>query len=97
VLATAALGEEDSPRASRHSRRSVGRAIEAVAERLGNTPAICRKSYVHLGVIEAYADGSLVAAMARRRPRNGRNGRGGPRAEEACVLALLAGGQALTS
>jgi DNA topoisomerase-1 len=82
VLATVALGEQDP----KHGRRGVGRAIGVVAERLGNTPAICRKSYVHPGVIDAYGDGSLVAAMARR----GRRGRGGLRPEETCLLALLA-------
>jgi DNA topoisomerase-1 len=86
VLATEALGAQDP----KHGRRGVRRAIGVVAERLGNTPTICRKSYVHPGVIGAYGDGSLVAAMARRAARRGGNGRGGLRPEEACVLALLA-------
>jgi DNA topoisomerase-1 len=90
VLATVALGEQDPARSPRHGRRSVSRAIGTVAARLGNTPAICRKSYVHPGVIEAYADGSLVAAMARRGSRSPRSRHGGLRPEEACVLALLA-------
>lgn len=35
------------------------RAIETVAEKLGNTATICRKSYIHPEVIAAYHDGSL--------------------------------------
>jgi DNA topoisomerase-1 len=82
VLATVALGEQDP----KHGRRGVRQAIGVVAERLGNTPTICRKSYVHPGVIDAYGNGALVAALARRR----QNGRGAQRPGEACVLALLA-------
>jgi len=41
-------------------RRIVG-AIRAVAERLGNTPAICRKCYVHPAVIEAFVRGEFAS------------------------------------
>lgn len=40
-------------------------AIEDVSERLGNTPAICRKSYIHPDIIEAYLKGSLTGRFAR--------------------------------
>jgi DNA topoisomerase I len=42
-------------------RRIVAGAVEQVAEILGNTPTICRKSYVHPDVIEAYMQGALAA------------------------------------
>jgi DNA topoisomerase-1 len=42
----------------------VRRAVEAVAGRLGNTPAICRKSYVHPVVVESYLDGTLARGLA---------------------------------
>lgn len=29
-------------------------ALQSVAQRLGNTPAVCRKAYVHPGVIATY-------------------------------------------
>ena len=38
--------------------------MRAVAARLGNTPAICRKCYVHPGVIDAYRQGQLMALGA---------------------------------
>ena len=44
------------------------RAIEPVAEQLGNTPAVCRKCYVHPAVVEAYLDGSRAALEAARGP-----------------------------
>ncbi len=39
--------------------------IATVAERLGNTPAICRKSYIHPSVLEAYQDETLWRAWMR--------------------------------
>src|SRR5207248_1022266 len=45
VLAALALAEVRRFRTVREARRNVGRAIERVAARLGNTPAICRKGY----------------------------------------------------
>ena len=38
-------------------------AICAVAELLGNTPAVCRKCYVHPAIVEAYLSGSQIAAL----------------------------------
>lgn len=35
-------------------------AIAHVWKKLGNTPAVCRKSYIHPQVIDAYLDGSLI-------------------------------------
>lgn len=45
----------------------VRRAIAAAAEALGNTPAVCRSSYVAPAVIDAFCDGSLAAAWASSR------------------------------
>ncbi|HEX5460649.1 MAG TPA: hypothetical protein VFX20_11820 [Steroidobacteraceae bacterium] len=39
-------------------------AIREVAKRLGNTPAICRKCYIHPAVLEGYLDGSLRSTLA---------------------------------
>lgn len=39
--------------------RAVNKAIVAVSERLGNTPAVCRRSYVHPAVVEAYFRGVI--------------------------------------
>ena len=45
------------------ARKNVVAAIKATAQSLGNTPAVCRKSYVHPAVIEAYLDGSLIPKL----------------------------------
>src|SRR5579859_2360474 len=49
-----------SPAASERGRkRQVGEAIRAAADQLSNTPAICRKSYVHDTIVTAFEDGIL--------------------------------------
>jgi DNA topoisomerase I len=44
--------------------RNVVQAVKEVAEQLGNRPAICRKYYIHPGVLDAYVEGVLAGAAA---------------------------------
>jgi DNA topoisomerase-1 len=64
VLACAALRRLAPARTKNEARKNVVRAIAEVAERLGNTPAVCRKAYIHPRVfdryLEAYAAGLTV-------------------------------------
>ena len=64
-------------------------AIEEVAHQLGNTPAICRKSYVNPRVIDAYLDGALIPDIARMTAEPPRPGMGRLRSEEVATLAFL--------
>lgn len=84
VLAALALGEIGISESETGARRSIGAAIRRVAERLGNTPAICRKCYVHPDILEGYLSGLLVTPPG---PAAGPDG--GLAAEEAAVLAFL--------
>ena len=59
------------------------------SRRLGNTQAICRKSYVHPAIIEAYMDRSLVKTLKRRAEKELRGELHRLSSEEAAVLALL--------
>jgi DNA topoisomerase I len=63
VLASAALKRLEAARSRAEAKRNVVRVIAEVAERLGNTPAICRKSYIHPHVIDRYLEES-----ARKHP-----------------------------
>ena len=69
-------------------KKAVVRAIEGVAEQLGNTPSVCRACYVHPEVIERYLDGTMIDALSRRARGAGRGGHA-LRREEAAVLGLL--------
>jgi DNA topoisomerase I len=53
------------------AKRNVVAALDDVAQELGNTRAVCRKSYVHPGVLEAYVEGRLTPARHRSLPRRG--------------------------
>jgi DNA topoisomerase-1 len=87
VLAAMALQEYEAFDGEAQAKRHIVRAIEAVAERLGNTPSVCRKCYVHPAVLEGYLDGDLVAALRQRAKAEA--ARGDLKPEEAAVLALL--------
>jgi len=87
VLCATALDELESVDSQARAKKNVLKAIEAVAGVLGNTRAVCRKSYVHPAVTDAYMDGTTLATL-RHSPRPHR-GRGALRAEEQAVLRLL--------
>ena len=63
-------------------------AIKSVAQKLGNTPAVCRASYIHPRVIDAYLQGTMLDAM-RRRAAEAMTHVHDLNPEEAAVLALL--------
>jgi len=67
VLAACALQEFPDYTSTAHAKRNVNKAIEAVAGMLGNTPAICRKSYIHPAIVDAYTDGSLPRTRRSRK------------------------------
>jgi DNA topoisomerase I len=88
VAAAWALEEFEAFDSEAQAKRNVVRAIEAVAGQLGNTPAVCRRSYVHPAVLDAYLEGSMLAAL-RRRAEEMSERLSGLEPEEAAVLALL--------
>jgi DNA topoisomerase-1 len=89
VLAAEALHEFERFDSKTQAKKNVLRAIERVAERLGNTPAICRKSYIHPVVLESYLDGLTVSVMKTRAEKTLRNNLTSLSPTEAAVLAFL--------
>ena len=87
VLAVTALRELQPGRNKTHCEKNVLLAIEAVAGLLGNTRAVCRKSYVHPGVIDCYVDGSLAKILERR--AKGAKLAAGLRPDELALLTVL--------
>ncbi len=66
TVAAARLLFECEPCASAtHGKRQVTEAIRRVSEHLGNTFAICKKSYVHPAIVDAYMNGALHTQMER--------------------------------
>jgi DNA topoisomerase I len=89
VLAAVALKEIESFDSQAKAKKNLRAAVEKVAAKLGNTPTICRKCYVHPEVLNAYLDGSLVRDIAARSERILRDQLDGMEPEEAAVLAML--------
>lgn len=71
------------------ARQNVVAAVKATAQSLGNTPAVCRKSYIHPAVIEAYLDGSLIPRLNEWKGKTGSSSSCRLRPEETALLRFL--------
>lgn len=70
-------------------KNNVAQAIKHVSGRLGNTPSVCRKCYVHPAVLEAYEEQKLRQAARRCAKNNSRQSPHGLDVEECTLLSLL--------
>ncbi|MYM22539.1 DNA topoisomerase IB [Duganella sp. FT135W] len=61
VLAAAALQEYDKFDSEAQAKKNIVQAIASVAKKLGNTPTICRKCYIHPVIIESYLGGTILS------------------------------------
>ena len=85
VLVARALAEAQTPTSTAAGRRAIVRAIESAANRLGNTVAVCRKSYVHPAVLDGFLDGDVIGPAKRRAAKARRLS-----SDEAAVAKLIA-------
>lgn len=65
LFAAKALVMQDAPASATAAKHSVATCVKAVAGLLGNTPAVCRSSYIHPGVIEAFEQSRLAETFSR--------------------------------
>jgi DNA topoisomerase-1 len=91
VLAAMALNELENFDSAAQAKRNLRAAIEKVAAKLGNTPTICRKCYVHPAVLNSYMDGNLVLELKAKAESELCGDVQSLKPEEAAVLALLRG------
>lgn len=77
------LAPESPPDDDRGQEQQILAAIDAAAELLGNTRAVCRQSYVHPQVLDAYRSGALLEAW-----RGSRSGARLTRSDHALLKAL---------
>ena len=89
VLAAMALRELEGFDSAAMAKKNIRTAIERVASRLGNTPTICRKCYVHPELINSYLEGSLLLEIKSEAESELRDKIAGLTPEEAAVLASL--------
>ena len=89
VLCATALGELDTAESQAKAKKNVLQAIEAVAGVLGNTRAVCRKSYIHPAVMDAYLGGTTLATLRQAVKTRRTTARHALRPDETAVLRLL--------
>ncbi len=82
VKAAVKLAGREPPASEAAATRAVAEVVKEVAAELGNTPAVCRASYIHPAVVNAFRAGGLKLERPRRPPR-------GLSADEAAVLGFL--------
>ena len=82
------MGSTSTQKETKHN---ILRAIDAVAARLGNTRAVCRKYYIHPALLQAYEHGLTAAPSKDALPRKSRKGPSGAalRIDEVAILQFL--------
>jgi DNA topoisomerase-1 len=87
VMAFLALKQFPKFASSTRATRNVAQAVEAVARVLGNTPAVCKKCYIHPAIIDSYVNGSWFRNGQRKsKPKQTPSKF---KAEEIAVMELL--------
>lgn len=89
VLACDLLRELEPYTSATEAKKNIVEAIKKVAQRLGNTPAVCRKCYIHPAVLEAYLNGDTVQAAKRELDKEIAAHANALRQEERTLVQLL--------
>lgn len=69
LLAATALAEIGKAETEREIKSNIVKAVKDVAEQLGNTPTVCRGSYIHPAVLKAYESGITIDEFRPRKTR----------------------------
>jgi DNA topoisomerase I len=91
MLAAKELCAMGPAKSQKEAQRNMNKAIDAVAKRLGNTRAVCRKYYVHPGLVLAYLKGLTAPLPTGALPHEARRQPAAPalRRDEVAVLQFL--------
>jgi DNA topoisomerase I len=89
VLAAVALTAVGAFENKSQAKKQITTAIKAVAKILGNTPAVCRKCYVHPAVLETYLSGAMIEGLKKKTEEALANNLPDLRSVEAAVMAFL--------
>jgi DNA topoisomerase-1 len=89
VLACDLLRTLDPYTSATEAKKNIVQMVKTVASRLGNTPAVCRKCYIHPQVIEAYLNGETLGAAKQRLDREIAEHANTLRQEEQTLVDLL--------
>jgi DNA topoisomerase-1 len=90
LLAAVKLAELGRPEDERSLKKNIVAAVKAVAENLGNTPTVCRGSYIHPTVLKCYEAGITLDEYRPKRQRRIRRLESDYEPEELALLKLFA-------
>jgi len=88
LLCSIALGMEGQGASKTERKRKIKRAVQATAEQLGNTPAVCRSSYICPRLLDEYMEGKPFE-MLRKKQKGSPVVRIGLSKEERALLKFL--------
>jgi DNA topoisomerase-1 len=89
VLVCMTLREFESFASETEAKRNIVQAIKRVAARLGNTPSVCRKCYVHPAVLDFYMNGTMLEVVKWPARQEDADSAEALRQEEEALLRLL--------
>jgi DNA topoisomerase I len=89
VLACTMLQEFEAFESQTQAKKNVVQAIKDVAARLGNTPTVCRKCYIHPAVLDTYFSGAMIKTVKHRVEEETADSSTALRQEEVALLHLL--------
>ncbi len=89
LLAAVELAEIGRAEDERQAKRNLVLAVKRVAERLGNTPTVCRNCYIHPAVLDSYIEGRTLEEFRRRVERSIHRIQPEYEVEESALLKLL--------
>jgi DNA topoisomerase I len=91
VLACSLLRRAEAAASESQAKRNVVQAVKDVAAQLGNTPAVCRRCYVHPAVLESYMGGAMFKPVEKNIEEEIAQSAHELRQEELDLLHLLEG------
>jgi len=89
LLAAVELAEIGCGTSEAEVKRNIVKAVKKVAEQLGNTPAVCRGSYIHPVVLRAYENGVILEDFQRKKVRRTKRNEEDYSPEEYSLLKLF--------
>jgi len=89
VLTAVALNAQEEFKNERQAKKNISTAIKAVSAILGNTPAICRKCYVHPAIFESYLSRKSIEGLKQMTEEALEKENVDLRSSEAAVLKFL--------
>jgi DNA topoisomerase-1 len=89
LLAAVELSELGKPEDEKDAKKKIVRVVKSVAEQLGNTPSVCRSSYIHPAVIKSYENGITLDEFRPRRSRRVTLSESEYEPEEKALIKLL--------